>query len=66
MAGFVTLSNQGQIVIPTRIREELGLTAGSKFLVNVDRDGQLIYTYVGHTPPKLRAANPKRAKKRAA
>ena len=37
-----TLTSKGQITLPKKIREQLGLKAGVRFECYVDRDGQVV------------------------
>jgi AbrB family looped-hinge helix DNA binding protein len=40
-AGEITVGDRGRVVLPASIRSELGLTAGTRMVLNVEDDGSL-------------------------
>lgn len=49
----VTLSSKGQLTIPRNLRDQLGLTAGSRLQVSVDAQGRLMLVPAHHEPDEL-------------
>ena len=50
MLAMTKLSSKGQVVIPDKIRQELGLEVGAQFLIYVEKDA-IVFKLV-QTPPK--------------
>ncbi len=50
MLATTKMSTRGQIVIPESIREQLGLTSGSEFIVVIEEDAIILKKL--HLPPK--------------
>lgn len=49
----VTLSSKDQLTIPRNLRDQLGLTAGSRLQVSVDAQGRLMLVPAHHKPEEL-------------
>lgn len=49
----ITLSSKGQLTIPRQLRESLGLTAGSRLQVSVDRQGRLVLVPALYEPEEI-------------
>ena len=49
----VTLSSKGQLAIPRRIREALGVSTGSQMTLMLHKDGRLEITPVRHSVTEL-------------
>jgi antitoxin PrlF len=55
----VTLTSKGQLTIPRRLREALGLAPGSRLQATVDRHGRLILVPAKYEPQELFSHRPK-------
>jgi antitoxin PrlF len=55
----VTLSSKGQLTIPRRLREVLGLAAGARLQASIDRQGRLVLVPSKYEPQDLLRHRPR-------
>lgn len=50
----VTVTSKGQVTIPKRVRDSLGLRPGTAVEFKMDDDGRVVLTKAGDHPPRSR------------
>lgn len=49
-----TVTTRGQVTIPIRVRERLGIKAGDEIQFDLNSNGEVVFTKVNGGPPKSR------------